>query len=198
MVDLSFQNALRASGVTGFTLENFAAATFFDGSGNYIVTITKHKISANNGALHPGHSPLMHKCLLFYVKHIRPAFAKSTVKELFVTIRGDALQSSNVSKIINDDLHKSGCEVSANNTKIRKMATTMMLSCMPGEKLPTAGFMKHGPDVQEKNYNIQQSGAQDARLANIMARMVAGEEVEEHHLYPQIKSTITFPLSEYF
>jgi len=58
---------------------------------------------------------------------------------------------------------------------------------MPSEKLSCASLLKHGLDVQQRHYDLSQAAASDARMANIVDKMVAGEVVSDEHLKPQIK-----------
>ena len=59
---------------------------------------------------------------------------------------------------------------------------------MPNERTDAAKFMEHSEATQQRYYNLQQSEASDARMANIFAKMVKGEEVKPDELQPQIKS----------
>ena len=58
---------------------------------------------------------------------------------------------------------------------------------MPAERTAAAKFMKHGLGTQARYYDLSQSAASDARMANIFAKMVSGEEVSAEELKPQIK-----------
>jgi len=58
---------------------------------------------------------------------------------------------------------------------------------MPFEKESCANLLKHGLDVQQRHYNLSQSAAADARMANIVDKMVSGEVVTDQELMPQVK-----------
>ena len=58
---------------------------------------------------------------------------------------------------------------------------------MPQERQAAAKFMKHGLGTQARYYDLSQSAASDARMANIFSKMVEGQEVPDEELRPQIK-----------
>jgi len=63
---------------------------------------------------------------------------------------------------------------------------------MPQEKYNCANLLKHGPDVQEKHYNFSQAAARDARMANIVDKMVSGDKLVDQELAPQIKRNLLY------
>jgi len=124
---LSCYNALRPSAVTGITLDSLRKAQFFPGSKNYVCQVTDHKTSRDQGAANIGMSQELHEMMVVFRDFIRGKMpAEKRSKRLFLTWGGDALRSNSLPKIIKTSFKSTSFKYTVNNTKIRKMQSTLV------------------------------------------------------------------------
>ena len=63
---------------------------------------------------------------------------------------------------------------------------------LENEKINLASFMKHGIDVQDAYYNRVQQKPKDARMSNIIDKVVSGERLTEEDMAHQVQSAYFF------
>jgi len=126
LTEITFRNGARASGICGLTEEEFLKAQHMPNSNNYVMKVTKHKTSATKGAVHLCANPELFADMqnLNRLRKLLPGGVKT--EKFFVTSNGAAMTTNSAPRVLTEQLRLGGFEHTANNTKSRKLTTSMV------------------------------------------------------------------------
>ncbi len=131
---ISFTNAARASGVTGIQISHFENAKYWEDTDNYTIVVPRHKNSKTKHAAHIGVSPQLYKrmgrFLVLFKQNLKSRGKKTRGDAFFMTRNGNPMASNSMCKSISRMMRKSGYTGPINNTVIRKMTTTAVISVL--------------------------------------------------------------------
>ena len=145
---LTLENGQRPGPLETAKLRDFETAES-DGKGGYVMYVAQHKTSK------AGPAPLsmntsLRNMIMLYVKHLRPLFAKKTVKELFVTRSGHEFDGT-IGKRVTAWWRKArGKKVTS--TALRKMTASTLHDADPVDKRKVHKHMCHKESTADKYY----------------------------------------------
>ncbi len=129
---VSFSNGARASGVTGLQVSHFKKAKYWPDTDNYTAAVPRHKNSKTKHAAHLGFSPTLYRRMKRFYKlwsqNLKSRGKKPRGDSFFQTRNGHPMASNSMCKSITRMMRRSGYTGPINNTVIRKMTTTAVIS----------------------------------------------------------------------
>ena len=158
---IALANAHRSGVAANMTIKEFRNATFDATSGNALIRVMNHKTRRKHGPAVVCLPQQKYRFLEIFVDNVRPQIG-SDLQNVFLTWKGNNLESGAVSKQINSTWKRSGVygdnEPPKKNlctTVIRKSVTTLVQDNQVQDEQPLADLLAHDLTTAKKYYRMR-------------------------------------------
>ena len=176
----SLDTGTRPGPLNNATLEEFEKGTVKDDC--KVMLVARHKRAKDGPAICPM-LPELHRFMNIYVMKIRPLFASSDEKALFVTSEGVGFPESTIGKRLTAFIEKCGVSLGGRMAFVdmRKVISTEMLSrCSPEEREILRRVLAHSEKTSREWYSRPNLTETGIKAVHIVQRLLDPQARAQH------------------
>lgn len=175
MCKIALNNASRSGVLANMTMQQFSNVSVVDG--HYVISVSDHKTAATHGPAKVVLTQIIYSWLSVYVNDFRP-FVMESGKEsgnVFLSFRGEAMSSGQISKALQSVWGKAGLSSSINCTLIRKTAVSAVHKTVPESRADLTVLMSHRMETANKSYLLLDKNRATVAASQALANVIQGK-----------------------